>query len=305
MLDAPDFKKTVVLNSTPSFVMPTADSPDWQETVQLVNSPQSDAPDWQQYIVGPGGVPILGPITNNYDPYITSLSPFLWWKMNDAPGQTVIKDFSGNGYDATLYGGAGTIAALGVPGPIPGDSALFIATAGTGYPYVTPDIGPPTPTVTAPFTVIVWFATSYSVFSAYGSELYCSRSPNEYSFDFALGPTTNLGQLQSNIGNGSGWLATGLQYNPTGSPVNTGSWWMATTVVTTTGQTVYLQGTTYSASSTESLTGALLCDTNHAPQVGNDAKAWQQTQYNGFVAQLALFNYALTPAEINNAYLAA
>ena len=86
MLDAPDFKKTVVLNSTPSFVMPTADSPDWQETVQLVNSPQSDAPDWQQYIVGPGGVPILGPITNNYDPYITSLSPFLWWKMNDAPG---------------------------------------------------------------------------------------------------------------------------------------------------------------------------------------------------------------------------
>ena len=39
--------------------MPTADSPDWQETVQLVNSPHSDAPDWQQYIVGPGGVPIV------------------------------------------------------------------------------------------------------------------------------------------------------------------------------------------------------------------------------------------------------
>jgi hypothetical protein len=56
--DAPDFQKTVVLNSTPSFTMPTADSPDWQETVQLVNSPHSDAPDWQQYIVGPGGVPI-------------------------------------------------------------------------------------------------------------------------------------------------------------------------------------------------------------------------------------------------------
>jgi hypothetical protein len=61
MLDAPDFQKTVVLNSTPSFVMPTADSPDWQETVQLVNSPHSDAPDWQQYIVGPGGVPIVPP----------------------------------------------------------------------------------------------------------------------------------------------------------------------------------------------------------------------------------------------------
>jgi hypothetical protein len=58
MSDAPDFQKTVVLNSTPSFMMPTADSPDWQETVQLVNSPQSDCPDWQQYIVGPGGTPI-------------------------------------------------------------------------------------------------------------------------------------------------------------------------------------------------------------------------------------------------------
>ena len=58
MSDAPDFQRTVVLNSTPSFVMLTADSPDWQETVQLVNSAQSDCPDWQQYIVGPGGTPI-------------------------------------------------------------------------------------------------------------------------------------------------------------------------------------------------------------------------------------------------------
>jgi hypothetical protein len=58
MSDAPDFQRTVVLNSTPSFVMPTADSPDWQETVQVVNSAQSDCPDWQQYIVGPGGTPI-------------------------------------------------------------------------------------------------------------------------------------------------------------------------------------------------------------------------------------------------------
>jgi hypothetical protein len=59
MTDSPDFQKTVVVNSTPSGVMPGPDSPDWQETVQLVNSAQSDVPDWQQYIVGPGGTPIV------------------------------------------------------------------------------------------------------------------------------------------------------------------------------------------------------------------------------------------------------
>jgi hypothetical protein len=39
--------------------------------------------------------------------------------------------------------------------------------------------------------------------------------------------------------------------------------------------------------------------------VGNETGGPAATQYNGFVAQLALFNYALTPAQINNAYLAA
>jgi hypothetical protein len=305
MPDAPDFQKTVALNSTPSFVMPTADSPDWQETVQLVNSPHSDAPDWQQYIVGPGGVPIPAPITNNYDPYIASLSPFLWWKMNDAPGQTVIKDFSGNGYDGTLYGGAGTVAALGVPGPIPGDSALFIATSGSGYPYVTVANRLTLPTITAPFTIIEWFNTSYTVYAMYGSALYSSRQPTEHGFDFCLGPTTSLGQLQSILGDGTNWLTGEQQFNPAGSPVNTGAWWMATTVVTTTGQTVYLQGTAYSATILAALTGALLCDTNHNPVVGNETGGPAATQYNGFVAQLALFNYALTPTQINNAYLAA
>jgi hypothetical protein len=55
MLDAPDFQKTVVLNSTPSNVMPGPDAPDWQETVQVVPSAQTDAPDWQVVAVGPGG----------------------------------------------------------------------------------------------------------------------------------------------------------------------------------------------------------------------------------------------------------
>ena len=43
--DAPDFQLTVVLNFTPSHVMLGPDSPDWQVTAQLVNSPQNDAPD--------------------------------------------------------------------------------------------------------------------------------------------------------------------------------------------------------------------------------------------------------------------
>jgi hypothetical protein len=249
----------------------------------------------------PGGTP--SPV-NKYDPYIASLSPFLWWKMNDAPGQTVIKDFSPNGYDGTLYGGAGTVAALGVPGPIPGDSALFIATAGSGYPYivVAPGLTSSLPTITAPFTIIEWFNTSYTAYAMYGSALYSSRQPTEHGTDFCLGPTTSLGQLQSIFGDGTNWLTGEQQFNPTGSPVNTGQWWMASTVVTTAAQTVYLQGDAYSATIPAALTGALLCDTHHVPVVGNETGGPAATQYNGFIAQLALFNYALTAAELAMAY---
>lgn len=55
MPDAPDFQKTVVLNSTPSNTVPGPDSPDWQLTAQVVPSAQKDAPDWQVLVVGPGG----------------------------------------------------------------------------------------------------------------------------------------------------------------------------------------------------------------------------------------------------------
>src|ERR1039457_1120521 len=58
MLDAPDFQRTVVLNSTPSDTVPGPDSPDWQETIQVVPSADLDAPDWQVVAVGPGGTPI-------------------------------------------------------------------------------------------------------------------------------------------------------------------------------------------------------------------------------------------------------
>jgi hypothetical protein len=129
MLDAPDFQKTVVVNSTPSNAMPGPDAPDWQETVQVVPSPEKDAPDWQVVAVGPGGAPIGGG-AGAFEQEVLAIVEAVglgslwpsWYMLTECSGASGFSDNQSN--DFGLYGGG--LPTFRQPTIVPG--SIFLST---------------------------------------------------------------------------------------------------------------------------------------------------------------------------------
>ncbi len=149
----------------------------------------------------------------------------------------------------------------------------------------------PTSTVSGSFTVDVWVkpssaatGTTYSFFS--------TRTPGyDYSFDAKL---MNGNKIHADIGTGTAWITTTADASFTYSA---NAWYNIAYVVTTTGYTIYVNGTQVGSGSYSST--PLLWDTNHhvyIGQVGYVGAEW----FSGSIDEVRLFNVVRSTPEIVN-----
>ncbi len=225
-----------------------------------------------------------------YDQNVAALGPLLWWKYADGSGSSTAADSSGNAYTGTVTG-TSTLLTFGNSGVIEGGTCLQISGATSGISaYLQGPTGMPTTDV--PFTAIVWLNTTATM-PVDGAELVCTRYGGEYTYDLAL-ETGSV--IHRDYGNGSSWLATGVNVTAPYS-IYDGNWHMLADVVTSTGTTIYLDGVSLGTQA-ETLTAARLIDSSHQLQSGLYSSDPYYTYYNGYMAELALFPAALTAAQI-------
>ena len=231
--------------------------------------------------------------SQTYDTAMAALSPLLWWKLNDGVGTTAA-DSSGNSYTGTAQTPGGSVT-FGGTSPIHGNTSVAIAGgSGANWPYIQGPLGMPTTSV--PFTTVVWFKST-ATFPAGTGELICCRVGGEYTYDLGL---LGTGTIQRDYGNGSSWLATGVDVT-TPYAINDGNWHMIADVVVSTGSTIFLDGVSLGFQA-NTLTAARLIDSAHQLQCGDYSAAAAACQYTGSLAEVALIGSALTVNQVEALY---
>ena len=209
----------------------------------------------------------------NYDEYLASLAPEVWWKLDDPVGSTTASDSSGNGYTGTF---TGTVTFGEAAPPMGGTSA---SAATSSYVANTSVVG----AGAGAFSLVAW------------------GSPTQVSTRIDI---LNFGN--SDVAGDGGYLYVesgvvhcdlALVAGPSGGTVTVGAWQMFAVVCSATGDmTIYLNGTEVG-----SQTGMTHTIQAGAAILGNPA----QPNYNSWTgdgAQGAVFSAALTASEIATLY---
>jgi RHS repeat-associated protein len=211
--------------------------------------------------------------TNGIDSAIASLSPSAFWPLSDVDSDFA-SDLSGNGNTGTLTSGVSD----GVTPGIPAYSLVPVTSFnGSGYIWATPA------PISGSFTVSSWFdlATTNQV------ELFSSRGPDDYSFDIQV----STAGINGDIGNGSAWLDTSAGVATT---LAQGDWYEVAYAVSSTGYTIYLDGTAV-GSGTWPADTPLLFDANHEAEIGADMQG--DASFDGKIANVAVFDYTLSASQ--------
>ncbi len=266
--------------------------------------------------------------SSTYSGAIEALSPVSYYQFNGSinPGGTAVDDGSRTstvGYYAATYTG-GVSAGPGVPLPgLAGSQSLSLSE--TAYADGS-DAG--LPTGNTPRTVTAWINTTQSAASSYNTFVYYGitgggndiftfipynqdgNSNPDYNNPSNPVPGTAGNFGLSQYGNGLGGI----------TQVNDGNWHFVaftggnpTTVMTMTGPVTYLD---YNVYVDGKLDGGLVgyggpktMQTNTTLNGSSfslgDASLFPGTQYNGLLAQVAIFNTALSATQISNLYQAA
>jgi hypothetical protein len=144
-----------------------------------------------------------------------------WWKFDESSGSAAA-DSSGNGLTGTLTGAPTWTAGGKINGALNFDGAtqrVQIATAGT---------------LSGAFTVSVWANPNGPIGSLDG--LVGSRFGGDQSFDMKFNGSS---ALHGDIGNGTAWLTNGADAS---FNFSAGTWYQIAYVVTTSGYTIYVNG---------------------------------------------------------------
>ena len=181
---------------------------------------------------------------------------------------------------------------LGLSGPFSGATSVKFSGKDHAELAFTPPKG--SNPVTGNFSVEAWVQASGNPLDA-ARTIVSSRTPKaEYSFDFSLVP----GDLHADVGDGSVWLSNSfISYN-----WSIGTWYDM--VVTVTGSTVtyYVDGNQVGSAT---LAGSpLLMDHKHFFQIG-DSTRYTTGEFDGKIAQVSIYNQALTSAQVAAHWVAA
>lgn len=219
-----------------------------------------------------------------YDKLVASLGPSGWWKLADAVGSTTAADSSGNGYTGTVNGGV-TFGEAGHPWWALGyTGALFDGSTG--------DITIATPAALLAlfqdhdFTVTGWANPT----SSFGQQAI-----------FSLGQGITAGEGFGLFLNSGYWHATGAYQDiqdPTAATLSVWQQATATFVASTGLMTLYVNGGEVVSGSFAS--GVNVPTTTTTAYIGQGA--WFPAWFDGDLAEVAVFDFALTAAQISQLY---
>jgi hypothetical protein len=222
--------------------------------------------------------------------FTVSNSPVAYWRLNETNGSTTALDSVG-GYNAT-YGSAVT---PGVAGPQPPDFLGFettntaaLLTNGVNNSWLTmPALNLNTNTV----TITAWIYPLGSQ-AAYTGLVFCRGGNTVAGMNYdATG--ANLGYTWNNDENTWGW-SSGLQ-----PPAN--QWSFVAVVVQPAGTVAYLLNTNGVQVATNAYPNPVQAFAETGT-IGTDTYASAARTFNGVLDEVAVFNHALTPAQIQLLY---
>jgi hypothetical protein len=227
-------------------------------------------------------------ILNHYNlgrTYLTTIVgdlPLAYWRLGETSGST-ITDVTANGYNLTLAGSGQTYNQTGA---LSGDTNGALQFNGSAYACRTSGAT----SLTGTFSVEAWVSPSDGT-AFWG--IAGSRKPNDNSFDMKY----QAGKFHGDIGTGSSWLSIAADTGTSYSTLNT--WYHVVYVVTPTGYTIYVNGSSAGSGSWSSATPVLF-DTNHNFCVGADGSNFEP--FKGKIDEAAIYNYALTSTQVANHY---
>lgn len=207
-----------------------------------------------------------------YDTYLKTLRPVAWWKLNDPIGSQTVRDFSGNGYTGNVVGGV----TFGQTGPIIGTPADTAALFDGSTGYVLTAYSP----LVLPLSLNVWYRAT-----TLGSQI---------AILAFTGVSTRMYMYLSTAGVLVGDLSTATEIDDS-IATNDGDWHMAT--ITSDGTTTTLWRDSLLIG-TEASSGNL--GSGQPVVIGAYPASPYADFFPGDIAQVAIFDYALTPTATAN-----
>jgi regulation of enolase protein 1 (concanavalin A-like superfamily) len=221
--------------------------------------------------------------------FVVSNNPVAYWRLNELSGTNALD--SAGGHNAT-YGSAVT---LGVAGPQPPDflgfeitnTAVQLANSVNNSWLIMPALNLNTNTV----TITAWIYP-VGTQAAYTGLVFC-RSGSTVAGMNLNSAGTDLGYTWNNDSGSWGW-SSGVQ-----PPAN--QWSLAALVVQPSSAVVYLLNTNGAQSATNFLSQPNQSFAGSGT-IGTDTYASAARVFDGVLDEVAVFNYALTPAQIQQLY---
>jgi len=146
------------------------------------------------------------------------------------------------------------------------------------------------------FTVQAWVNPATNQ-SAIGMGIVGTRFGGEYTFDVKLWNNNGTNLVHGDVGNGSSWISTSVDYPATITP---GTWHLITYVIDNGGKlfSLYLDGT---LQNTISFSGTpVFMTSSETMEIG---ESWSAGEYfNGLIDEVVLYHRAVSPAEVQWIY---
>jgi hypothetical protein len=247
----------------------------------------------------PASLNVVAPGNSAYEKAVLAANPLAYWRFNEtgdpSTGTLLAYDYWGGFTGA--YGDAALNGVGGIVGPRPPDFAVFEANNSAMQPTaVTPNswVTAPQPalnTNTATFTAWVYPNGDMADWSG----ILMNRSAIGHGMGF--GGVANHGMLAYTWNNN-----TAGTYNfVSGLTVPLDQWSFVAVVIEPTRATLYLKNKSGQTSATNAI--AHTSETwGGTAGIGNDPGFNNARVFNGAVDEVAVFNYAMTPAQISNLY---
>ena len=163
-------------------------------------------------------------------------------------------------------------------------------------------VAPPSTSVTGTFSLMAWIKAT-TLGPEGENDFIASRQPSDFGMAFRVSGGPTLGLL---VGNGAGWITT--SFTASAPNILDGSWHCCAAVVTPTGATIYLDGSSIGSTSYSGTPDLL--DSTHGlqvggygmPNLGEVSGAVVHEAFLGQVAHVAIFTSALTTTQISDLY---
>lgn len=224
-------------------------------------------------------------MSDYYSDVILADGPVGYWRLNDAVGSGTVADSSGNGYTGTVNGGV----TLGETGFLASAATCAKFDGSTGY--------------------ISCATANYFTggdISVEGWILQLVRQPWARLLDFGNGPASDNIFVTTSAGNNDGPTMFGVYQGATASQWGTpglealGQWYHFVGVLSGTDQVMYVNGVAVVTN-----TGSVV--DNNVSRADNyiGHSNWAgDSYYNGYLAEVAVYNKALTAQQVANHYAA-